>query len=131
MSDAGKSPSFYRQSVLLLKKNYHVMRRNPINAFFPPLFPILMMLVAFILGVDDRFNPNGYNKDTFDTPTSTTHYVSPRIALCGAQLMLFRTKLLPTPPHQIPGWSAGSLKVSKTATAPRKRRRLALTGPLP
>ena len=76
------SSSALRKVGLLLRKNVAVLRRNAFAASLPLLIPMTMILIVFLVGVDDRFNRRGYNKDTFNTPRSTSVPIASQLPLC-------------------------------------------------
>ena len=62
------------QFKLLLKKNWNVKRRNRQSTLMQFLVPFIVNFALFIISVDDKYNPNGYNARTWSTtqPDVTT-----------------------------------------------------------
>ena len=78
MQEASAKPSVFKlllmQFKLLLKKNFNVKKRNRQQTLMQFLVPFFVNFVLFIITVDDRYNPNGFNARTWDTrqPDVTT-----------------------------------------------------------
>ena len=78
LKDASANPTGCKlhlmQFKLLLKKNWNVKRRNRQSTLMQFLVPFIVNFALFIISVDDKYNPNGFNARTWDTrqPDVTT-----------------------------------------------------------
>ena len=77
-TDASANPTgcklLLMQFKLLLKKNWNVKRRNRQATLMQFLVPFIVNFALFIISVDDKYNPNGFNARTWSTtqPDITT-----------------------------------------------------------
>ena len=63
-----------------------ISKRNTLATLFPLVMPVFFCFIAFVLGVDDRHNENGFNKATFDLQNPPTSWVTP-LATCDTRRM--------------------------------------------
>ena len=90
LKDASANPTGCKlhlmQFKLLLKKNWNVKRRNRQSTLMQFLVPFIVNFALFIISVDDKYNPNGFNARTWSTtqPDVTTVGGLPTCPLCKA-----------------------------------------------
>ena len=78
LAEASAKPNVFKlllmQFKLLLKKNFNVKKRNRQQTLMQFLVPLFVNFILFIITVDDKYNPNGFNARTWGTrqPDVTT-----------------------------------------------------------
>ena len=61
----GPRPGMWSQFRLLLSKNLAVKRSNRQSTIIQILVPVIVNFVLFMITVEDKFNPEGHNKRTW------------------------------------------------------------------
>lgn len=63
------------QTVLLLRKNLAMQKRNWASSLIQVFIPLVMTFLLFLISVEGKYDPNGYNGRTFELRHADTHAV--------------------------------------------------------